>query len=59
MHGVWLLGLSNPPFIHTSWAPPANDDVLRFRDWLDLGQTPHTNQWSPLGILEPSLYKLP
>lgn len=33
--------------------------MLRFRDWLDLGQAAHTNQWSPLGLLELSLYKLP
>lgn len=33
-------------------------DVLRFRDWLDLGQVPHTNQWFSLSLLELSLYKL-
>lgn len=61
MHGAWLLGLENPllnqPYMHPG-LPPASKDVLRSRDWLDLGQTPHTNQWSPLVLPELSLYKL-
>lgn len=30
---------------------PVNENVLRFKD-SDLGQAPHTNQWSPLGLLD-------
>lgn len=36
-----------------------NADVLRFRDWLDLGQVPHKSQRFSLSLLDLSLYKLP
>lgn len=60
VHGCWDYGILCSVSCHTYilGSLPVNEDVLRIIDWLDLGQDPHTNQWSPLGLLELSLYKV-